>query len=339
MLTEIKSKLTSKTVYKVLVVDRDAYTLAIMQNIQDSMSNLRVYEAHSIIDAEELFTIHNFDIIVVNYNMTNGSVFNLIDYMRHDKKLLPIVVLIDRQNSIETEERVSLLQVGASFFLEKPFTLRELLLVIQNLVELNDTYRGLEHADNIMKALYRAIEARDPYTQGHTTRTADLAVKVFDKVGLVGEQREDLYAGCILHDIGKIALPDDILKSEKRLTDEQYKTVKSHPIVGEAICQGLHKLREALPIIRQHHERLDGSGYPDGLQQTEIHILAQIAAVADVYEALTSDRSYRPAMTCDEAFEIIEQEAKEGKLNPHFASVLRLVAEEDVAEGCKNSSP
>lgn len=319
--------------YNILIVDNDSYTLSVVDNIAIQKPFVRVYPASNLSEARDVYEKHNFDVVIINFTEVNGNTFDFISSLKDDKIMLPVIVLTECTGCVDPEDRLRFLQAGATFFLEKPFTLLELMTIIENLLSLNEAYNNLEHADNIMRALNRAIEARDPYTKGHAERTADIAVRIFDRVGLAGEQREDLYSGCILHDIGKIALPDSILKSAEKLTKEQYELVKKHPTNGKLICLGLHKLKEAIPVIEQHHERLDGTGYPKGRTANDIHILAQIAAVADIYESLTSNRSYRKAMTRTEALEIIDKEKEEGKLNAHFVSVLHAVVQDMEQEG------
>lgn len=321
----------SKTKFNLLTVGCDDYTLYLVENIAGQIDNTRVFAAMTNKEARVLFQEIDFDIVLADFDSSDADQRPLINYMKEQKKMLPVVLLIERSEfEADRRTRLRFLSAGTTFFLEKPFTLLELIAVIKNLIVLNETYRGLEHAANIIQALNNAIEARDVHTHGHAERAANLAVKIFDRVGLTGEQRRDLYVGSLLHDIGKIGIPDEILKSTTKLTPEQYERIKQHPTIGRDICSGLHRLKGSLPVIYEHHERLDGSGYPEGKKGDEIHILAQISGIADVYEALTSDRSYREALSPKAALTIIEKEVNEGKLNGHFYSVLKsIVLSED----------
>jgi HD-GYP domain-containing protein (c-di-GMP phosphodiesterase class II) len=176
----------------------------------------------------------------------------------------------------------------------------------------------------IIEALGSALDARDSYTEGHGRRAAEMAVKLYDALGLNDpKQRRDLFMGGLLHDVGKIGIPDRILKSSEILSPEDFEVIKQHPMTGYNICKGLSEdLGGALDVIKYHHERLDGSGYPNKLEDGNIPILAQIMAVVDVYDALTSRRSYRDEMNQQKAFAIMREEANTGKLNKEFVEAF-----------------
>jgi putative two-component system response regulator len=153
------------------------------------------------------------------------------------------------------------------------------------------------------------IEIRDPYTEGHCQRLANYASALGERLALPDEDLEALYQGGFLHDLGKIAIPDGVLLKPGPLSDLEVEVIKQHPIVGARLCGGLRSLRRVQPIVRHHHERLDGSGYPDGLKGDQIPLLAQIMAIVDIYDALTTARPYRPAMDRGEACEELGREA------------------------------
>lgn len=158
-----------------------------------------------------------------------------------------------------------------------------------------------------VEALTAAIEAKDPYTRGHSRRVTRLAVALAERFGLSEADLRDLQYGATLHDVGKIGIRSHILNKTGRLTREEYETIKQHPIIGERIIEGVDFLQGARPIVRSHHERFDGMGYPDGLRDEEIPLMARIAAVADFFDALTSDRPYRKAYSVEETNTIIRQ--------------------------------
>ncbi len=173
-------------------------------------------------------------------------------------------------------------------------------------------------------ALVEAVEAKDPYTRGHTQRVADLAVLIGQEIGYSSQQLKVLNQAAMLHDIGKIGIPDSVLNKPGRLTDAEFSIVKEHPVRSHRIIQQARSLQREIPGVRHHHERLDGTGYPDGLQGDAIPMDARVIAVADVFDALTSARPYREAWSVERALEIIDQEAG-AKLDLRCVAALRRV--------------
>jgi putative nucleotidyltransferase with HDIG domain len=164
-------------------------------------------------------------------------------------------------------------------------------------------------SQDVIRTLAQALEARDVYTQGHSSRVADAAVLLAREIGLSREEQDTVRLGCLLHDIGKIHIPDAVLQKPGSLSDEEYALMQRHPVVGEQICRPLIFARPCLTVIRHHHERWDGKGYPDRLQGEEISLLARIAAIADAWDAMTTDRPYRKALAAPVAFSILEDGA------------------------------
>jgi putative two-component system response regulator len=160
------------------------------------------------------------------------------------------------------------------------------------------------------------VEAKDAYTQGHTERVSNVAVLLGRKMGLSAHEHEALRLAGMLHDVGKLGVPETILNKPGSLDSEEWEVMKQHAEISYRICLPLkHVLGLALDVIRHHHEKLDGSGYPDGLRGEEISLGARIMAVADIYDALITDRPYRSGMSRDKAIAILRQEAREGKLD------------------------
>jgi len=172
-----------------------------------------------------------------------------------------------------------------------------------------------EQATSVILSLAHRVEARHSRADGHSDRLAEHAIELGESLGLSARDLQELRLGCLLHDIGKVAVPDKILLKPARLNPEETQIVRQHPLTGEKICAPLKCLRPILPLIRHHHERMDGSGYPDRLYGEEIPLKARILQVADVYDALTSDRPYRKALSSEEALEILHQEAMYGWLD------------------------
>jgi putative two-component system response regulator len=177
----------------------------------------------------------------------------------------------------------------------------------------------LERAEAVLFSLARSIEARDAYTGEHCERLARYSVQLGERIGLPEEQLTALRRGGVLHDIGKVAVPDAILLKPNPLTKEETEIMKQHTIVGERICSPLKSLRLVLPIIRHHHEKLDGSGYPDGLKGEGIPLTARVLQTVDVYDALTTPRPYnRGAVSRERALEIMEEGVKKGWWDPNL---------------------
>jgi putative two-component system response regulator len=178
----------------------------------------------------------------------------------------------------------------------------------------------LDSAESVILSLALTVEARDPYTQGHCERLAGYAVSLGQRLGLSEEDLAALHRGGYLHDIGKIAIPDSILLKPGPLTKEEFTRMKQHPVIGDRLCGNLRALHRVRPIVRYHHERLDGSGYPEGLAGDAVPLLAQIIAVVDVFDALTTPRPYASVRSPQEAHEELRREARRGWRDPRIVA-------------------
>jgi HD-GYP domain-containing protein (c-di-GMP phosphodiesterase class II) len=189
----------------------------------------------------------------------------------------------------------------------------------------SDLYRDLERfVINMVKSLVYAIEAKDDYTRGHSERVCRYSLLMADRMGLNEERKKVLQWSSILHDSGKIGIPESILNKPWRLEDEEYQIIKNHPKKGHTILEPLEQLASSLPGMLHHHERYDGKGYPKGLKGKQIPLEARIIAVADTFDAMTSSRAYRPAKTAEEALEEIEKVAG-SQLDPELVEVFKEV--------------
>jgi len=241
--------------------------------------------------------------------------------------LIPVVIMT---GGADPRSHVDALEAGADDFLPKPLALPELRARIRSACRMKRYVDELDNAAASIVMLGATIEARDRHTSGHCQRLAEHASCLGTRLGLDGHDVRALQQGGYLHDLGKIAIPDAVLFKPGRLTREEYDLVKVHPLVGDRICAPLRTLERARPIIRSHHETLDGKGYPDGLRGNAVPLLAQVTAIADVYDALTNDRPYRRALAPDVALEMLSEEAMSGKrdraLVREFASVVGDIA-------------
>jgi putative two-component system response regulator len=223
--------------------------------------------------------------------------------------LIPVVLVTAMQ---ETDAKIRGLEVGADDFLTRPVNPPELHARVRSLLRLKRYTNDLESADSVIKSLALTIEARDRYTNGHCQRLAAYGAALGHALGLVEEDIAALECGGFLHDIGKVGIPDAVLLKPGRLTAEEYDLMKRHTVIGDQLCEGLRSLQRARPIVRHHHERRDGSGYPDGLGGDDIPLLAQIMSIVDVFDAATTPRPYKPAAPAQRATEELTEEVERG---------------------------
>jgi putative two-component system response regulator len=226
-----------------------------------------------------------------------------------ETRLTPVVLITGLS---ATEDRIKGINAGADDFLSKPIDFNELLARTRSLLRLKQYTDELENAEGVLFSLAYSIEARDPYTMGHCERLAAVSVRLGKKLSLPEEEIKALGRAGIVHDIGKVVVPDSILLKTGPLSADEVAIMRKHPVVGERICAPMRTFRLVLPIIRHHHERHDGSGYPDGLRGDEIPMTAAILQLADVYDALTTNRPYRPASPSEVALKIMDLEAVRG---------------------------
>ncbi len=224
--------------------------------------------------------------------------------------LTPIVMILPSSDAADVSRSVS---ECADDVWARPASRWEAIHRVQALLHLR-TYIDRQ-AESVAFSLARSLDARDGTTSGHSERVREYAARLGESLGLTADQHAALRLASIVHDIGKIAVPDSILFKPGPLTSAEMEVVRQHPVVGESICAPLKAFRDALPIIRHHHERMDGTGYPDGLDGTHIPLVARIAQIADVYDALTSDRPYRKAMSPKMALVVLGDEASRGWLD------------------------
>jgi cyclic di-GMP phosphodiesterase len=226
-----------------------------------------------------------------------------------DTRLVPVVLITALT---ATEDRVAGIEAGADDFLTKPVEKNQLLARVRSLLRQKAYTDELDRVESVLFALARSIEGKDPYTEGHCERLSSYSARLGEFLGLREADITALRRAGVVHDIGKVAVPDSILLKPGKLTKAERRIVEQHPIVGEEICAPLKSFQPVLPIIRHHHEKLDGKGYPDGLKGDRIPLSARILQIVDVYDALTTKRPYKPAMSQDHALTVLRQEIKRG---------------------------
>lgn len=298
---------------KILIVDDEAgarNALAILLRRE----GFEVRDVHSGMSALNECTSFRPDLILLDILMPGMDGFEVCRCIKAtpETRLTPVVLITGLS---ATGDRIKGINAGADDFLSKPIDFNELLARTRSLLRLKQYTDDLENAEGVLFSLAYCIEARDPYTLGHCERLAEMSARLGERLGLPEDHIKALRRAGIVHDIGKVVVPDAILLKPGPLTPDEIEIMRKHPAVGERICTPLRTFHLVLPIIRHHHERLDGSGYPDGLRGVEIPLTASILQLADVFDALTNDRCYRNADPPEVALQIMEEEARRGWWN------------------------
>lgn len=304
----------------ILLVDHTEINLRVLKGtLRDD--RYRLLEASDALEALLILGREKVDLIIADLMLTG---IGGLEFCRRVKatpqtRLIPFLLLTSVQ-SLDVE--VAGLESGADEFLVKPVRPSVLRGRVDAMLRAKRTMDSLEEAGTILFSLAQAVEARDKITGDHCERLASLSVALGSTLGLSQPHLQALHQGGYLHDIGKIAVPDAVLFKNGRLDEADWALMKGHPAAGEQICRPMKSLGLVLPIIRHHHERWDGSGYPDKLGGEEIPILARILQLADIFDALTSARQYKPAFTQDEAIAILREEVSKGWRDPDLTEVF-----------------
>lgn len=261
------------------------------------------------------------DLVIMDVRMPRLDGFAACRELKNDarSRLTPVVLMT---GAAERDDRIHAIECGADDFLTKPIDPTELKARVRSLVRLKRYTDELDSAESVILSLARTVEARDPHTEGHCERIAFYAVALGRRLDLPDDDLAALHRGGYLHDIGKIAVPDAVLFKPGPLTVEELAVMRMHPIVGDQLCGNLRSLARVRPIVRHHHERLDGSGYPDGLRGAQVPLLAQIVGVVDVFDALVTDRPYRPAIGLDDALRQLQREVSLGWRSPQLVDAF-----------------
>src|ERR1700716_3994113 len=251
------------------------------------------------------------DLALLDVVMPRPTGFEICQAMKSkpETRLIPIILLTSLNSDAD---RIHGIMCGADDFLNKPVNKLELLARVHSLSRVKQFTDDLDNAETVLFSLALSIEAKDPYTGGHCDRLAEYSIKLAERLNLPEHLRVALRRGALIHDIGKLAVPEHILLKPGPLTPEERRIMEQHSVAGERICAPLRSFRHVLPIIRHHHEKQDGSGYPDGLKGDQIPLTARILQVTDIYDALTTDRPYRKALAPEKAFAIMREEVKRG---------------------------
>jgi putative two-component system response regulator len=293
-----------------LVVDDDAGMTALFRRLL-SREGYRVVVAHDGPSALAAMATHHPDVVLLDVVLPGCDGLEVCRQLKREPatRLTPVILVTALSGR---EQRIAGLEAGADEFLTKPVDRDELLTRVRALARLKRYTDDLDSAASIITTLAVMIEARDGHTEGHCHRMANYATALGRRLQLDGEQLQALNRGGFLHDIGMLAIPDHVLKKAGALDPQEYELMKSHTVIGDALCSNLRSLQNVRPIVRHHHERLDGSGYPDGLQADAIPLLAQIMGVIDVFDALTEQRPYQNARPVAEGVAVLREHVARG---------------------------
>lgn len=344
--------------YRIAIIDDEILVTQSLELLLEMNSKFAVdtyNDSEIFIDAIDK-NEKEWDVIVSDFIMPKK---NGLDVLKYAKEKIPNTMRIlltgyaDKENAIK-----AINEAGLYYYMEKPWDNQQVISVIENAADkkymkkqLEIKNRDLEESNNEISRLYNLlksdydsvldgsrnllvtlsniIEAKDKYTDSHTHRVAKLSRAIGIKIGLDKKTVDDLeYAGFV-HDIGKIGVPDYILNKDSSLTDAEFEEIKKHPSIGEKMLRPLKDMEGVLDAVRHHHEKLNGSGYPDKLKGDEISISARIVAVADIFDALYSDRSYRKALSIEKVEEIMKKEALDKLIDKDMVNVLFDMINED----------
>lgn len=305
---------------KILVVDDNKVNVEL---IRAQLKPYR-YEIIAAYDGEEALTkVSKYlpDLVLLDLMMPKVSGYEVCKAIKQNKEtqFIPVIVITALQ---ELEDKLKAIELGADDFLVKPFNKLELATRIKSLLHMKELHDDLETTENVLFSLAQALEAKDPYTHGHSARVAKYATGLAKALALPPREIEQIRRGALLHDIGKIGVHEAVLAKPGQLTVEEMEHVKSHPARGFDICCPLKSLHECLPCIRHHHERFDGQGYPDRLAGDKIPLKGMITSIADAYDAITTDRPYRKGRDAGVAIATFEKEMHSGQWNPEILKIF-----------------
>lgn len=316
---------------RILVVDDEPGNILLISHILASQG-YEVATAASGEAALDQVPLFHPELILLDVNMSGIDGFEVCRRLKSSPgtRLIPIVLVT---GLTELQDRIRGIEAGADDVVTKPFARSELTVRIRSLMRLKRYTDELDSAEAVILSMARIIEARDPYTAGHCDRLAQYACALGDRLGLDADQQIALRRAGILHDVGKIAVPDAVLLKTTPLDAADWAVMKCHPVIGDQLCRELRLLDDVSPIVRHHHERLDGSGYPDHLKGDRIPLLAQIISVVDTYDAITTPRPYRPAgsieRACAELHDDVARGWKSKALVEEFTELVSLFRSSD----------
>ena len=304
--------------YHILMADDEPGQRALLREILDD-GTFVMTEAGNGQEAVALAESRPFDVVLLDVRMPQLDGIAACQAIRAHHPLLPILMITGYGGQ---DDLVRAMQAGASDFLRKPYEPQELLARVRNAATHKRQTDQLEHVASMLFALARVVEVRDEGTGDHCSRVAHLACLFGRELGLDEDELQTLRDGGVLHDLGKLAIPDRVLLKPGPLDDEEWTVMRQHTVIGATLCGNLRSLARVVPIVRHHHERWGGSGYPDGLAGEDIPLLARIFQFADIYDALANARHYKEPWPHERIIATFEQGVAEGKFDPRLAAVF-----------------
>lgn len=338
----------------ILVVDDSGMNLRMAKEILEDQFEVVCVNSGAL--ALEFLKEKIPDLILMDLHMPHMNGFEVIEAIQKEEKYKDIpIIMLTADNDQDTELRG--FQIGVMDFIKKPFVNEIMRKRIERILELSRLQKNLKEevkvqtqraedrrrqveklSEQIMKTLANTIDAKDKYTNGHSLRVATYSKEIAKRCGKSKEEQQEIYHMALLHDIGKIGVPDHIINKPARLSDDEFRMIRQHPVIGSDILKTIELMPELTKGARWHHERYDGTGYPDRLKGEEIPECARIIGVADAYDAMTSKRSYRAILSQD----AVRQEIEKGKgiqFDPKFADIMLQMIDEDIRYTMREKFP
>ena len=305
---------------RILVVDDEEANRSLLREVLAPLG----YQVREAADGEEALAAvaeSTPDLILLDLMMPRLNGYEVCRELKSDPRtrLVPIIILTTLE---QLQDKIKAIDLGADDFLNKPFHTIELTTRVRSLLSLKHFTDEFELAAKVLRSIALVVEGRDRYTGDHCKRLGEYAVRIGKTLGLDQEDLETLWLGGIFHDLGKIAVSDSVLNKPAPLTLEEFGVMKTHPAVGADLCGAMRTMERVIPLIRHHHEKLDGSGYPDGLAGKEIPLLVRIITAVDVYDALATARPYRKALPHETVMTIMREEVAKGWWDREIVEML-----------------
>ena len=329
----LQNQLNGERKYRIIGVDDESGILDSLAVLFDNSE----YEFEGVLDpveAIERVKMEHFDLMLLDFMMTPLHGDEVVEEIRKFNKELYILLLTGHKDMAPPLETIKRLDIQG--YCEKSDKFDQLLLLVESGIksvkqmdeikrineELSESNERLERAYlDMVQTLRYTVEAKDTYTRGHPDRVSEYSVLIGEKLGLPEDQIKTLRIGGLFHDIGKIGIPDSILLKPDKLSDDEYSQIKNHPSIGAHILGSAEIFKDIIPVVKHHHERYDGNGYPSRLKGEEIPYIARIAAVADTFDAMTSRRSYRGPIDIEHVKEEIKR-CEGTQFDPQIAEVF-----------------
>ncbi len=298
----------------ILVVDDLEAHLELVEAIFEK-EGYHIMTAHNADEALQFLEEFSPDLAILDVMMPGMNGYELCKMLKEKSgaRFFPVILLT---SLLELEDKIAGIEAGADDFISKPFKSIELTAKVRSLLKFKKLQEELDHSESVILTLAVALESKDPYTKGHSESVGNLSAEFASLIGLSEKEQNLIKKAGILHDIGKIGIGDSILHKNGALTKEEIRLIDQHTVIGEKICRPLHSLSAILPIIRHHHERWDGEGFPDRLKGEQIPIMARILSIVDTFDAMVSERPYRVPVSIEKATKKMEEEKNSGQWDP-----------------------